>query len=230
MTSHNTTTGQDITTSPEITKVTGRIERWAVEPAVGWPGVPGRTAEGEDAMTGQDSAKSADRRTRRTRRQLLTCGAGALAAVLTAEAMTRPAPAAADDGDLAIVGRVNSTESTQFLANGGSGVFGQASGPGEVAGLYGRGTAGAAGVKESATLFTACLGLEAPAEPVWSGSPKGLAPLPACWALAVLLPACLVTAAAVAWASKASATAGPAWTAPAAAPPAGCQADRKGGG
>jgi len=36
---------------------------------------------------------------RRTRRQLLAAGTGALAAVLTAEALARPAPAQAADGN-----------------------------------------------------------------------------------------------------------------------------------
>ncbi len=47
---------------------------------------------------------------RRTRRQLLTAGTGALAAVLTAEALARPAPAAAANGDNVILGSTSNSE------------------------------------------------------------------------------------------------------------------------
>jgi len=58
---------------------------------------------------------------RRTRRQLLAGGAGALAAVLTAEALTRPAPAAAADGDPVILGHINTETDGTSIANTGSG-------------------------------------------------------------------------------------------------------------
>ena len=54
---------------------------------------------------------------RRTRRHLLAGGTGALAAVLTAEALARPAPAAAANGDNMIVGQSNSETSATVIAN-----------------------------------------------------------------------------------------------------------------
>ena len=54
---------------------------------------------------------------RRTRRQLLTAGTGALAAVLTAEALARPAPAAATDGNPVILGTDNTTTNGTSITN-----------------------------------------------------------------------------------------------------------------
>lgn len=55
---------------------------------------------------------------RRSRRQLLTRGAGTLAAVLAAEALTRPTAAAAADGDAVILGHDNAeTNSTRLVNN-----------------------------------------------------------------------------------------------------------------
>jgi hypothetical protein len=60
---------------------------------------------------------------RRTRRQLLAGGAGALAVVFTAEALTRPASAAAADGDNVILGQINTeTDGTDIANSGNSGV------------------------------------------------------------------------------------------------------------
>jgi len=64
-------------------------------------------------MTGHSS--KADRATmsavaRRTRRQLLVGGTGAVAAALTAEALARPAPAAAANGDNVILGRAREAQ------------------------------------------------------------------------------------------------------------------------
>jgi hypothetical protein len=54
---------------------------------------------------------------RRTRRQLLAGGTGALAAVLTAEALVRPAPAAATNGDNVILGQNNTETRTTNISN-----------------------------------------------------------------------------------------------------------------
>ena len=59
---------------------------------------------------------------RRTRRQLLAGGTGALAAVLTAEALTRPTPAAAANGDTVILGQDNSETLPTVFVNSADGV------------------------------------------------------------------------------------------------------------
>jgi hypothetical protein len=60
---------------------------------------------------------------RRTRRQLLAGGTGALAAVLTAEALTRPTPAAAAaNGDTVILGQGNSETLPTVFVNSAGGV------------------------------------------------------------------------------------------------------------
>jgi hypothetical protein len=61
---------------------------------------------------------------RRTRRQLLTGGTGALAAVLTAEALARPAPAQAANGDPLILGQANDATHNTILNNTTPGNFG----------------------------------------------------------------------------------------------------------
>jgi len=71
-------------------------------------------------MTGHSS--KADRATmsavaRRTRRQLLVGGTGAVAAALTAEALARPAPAAAANGDNVILGQDNSETHYTSITN-----------------------------------------------------------------------------------------------------------------
>lgn len=54
---------------------------------------------------------------RRTRRQLLAGGTGALAAVLTAEALARPAPAQAANGSPLILGQANDESQDTILNN-----------------------------------------------------------------------------------------------------------------
>ena len=54
---------------------------------------------------------------RRTRRQLLVGGTGALAAVLTVEALARPAPAAAANGDNVVLGSSNFETASTFITN-----------------------------------------------------------------------------------------------------------------
>src|SRR5215472_14616978 len=66
------------------------------------------------ATTDQPSTRAEGRR---TRRQLLAGGTGALAAVLTAEALARPAPAHAADGDPVILGASNSATSETIISN-----------------------------------------------------------------------------------------------------------------
>jgi hypothetical protein len=71
---------------------------------------------------------------RRTRRQLLAGGTGVLAGVLTAEALARPAPAAAADGDNVILGQTNSETNVTIITNpstGASALIGIASGGGD---------------------------------------------------------------------------------------------------
>jgi len=63
----------------------------------------------DQASTTDQASKS--RVGRRSRRQLLTRGAGTLAAVLTAETLARPVPAAAADGNPVTLGQLN-TETT----------------------------------------------------------------------------------------------------------------------
>jgi hypothetical protein len=65
-------------------------------------------------MTDEASIRSGG--ARRSRRQLLAGGTGALAAVLAAEALARPAPADAADGDRLVLGRDTET-STTILTN-----------------------------------------------------------------------------------------------------------------
>jgi hypothetical protein len=75
----------------------------------------------EDAMTDQaTTTKKASRNAeaRRTRRQLLAGGTGALAAVLTAEALARPAPASAANGGNVVLGQDNTAMATTVIENG----------------------------------------------------------------------------------------------------------------
>ncbi len=58
---------------------------------------------------------------RRSRRQLLAGGSGALAAVVTAEALVRPAPAAAANGDPVILGHANKSTSLTSITNSTAG-------------------------------------------------------------------------------------------------------------
>jgi hypothetical protein len=71
-------------------------------------------------MTGRATTKdqpSATAEGRRTRRQLLAGGTGALAAVLTAEALARPAPAGAADGNPVILGQSNDETTATTITN-----------------------------------------------------------------------------------------------------------------
>jgi hypothetical protein len=72
-----------------------------------------------------------------SRRRLLTRGTGALAAVLAGEVLTRPAPAAADNGGNVILGQVNTeTITTQIsCTDGQTALWGSTVGSGT--GLYG---------------------------------------------------------------------------------------------
>src|SRR5258707_12410701 len=54
---------------------------------------------------------------RRSRRQLLAGGSGAMAAVVAAEALVRPAPAAAANGDPVILGRASKSTSLTSITN-----------------------------------------------------------------------------------------------------------------
>jgi hypothetical protein len=73
---------------------------------------------GRATTTDQPSGSPAGRR---TRRQLLAGGTGALAAVLTAEALARPAPAyAGTDGDV-VLGAANSETNPTSITNTNSG-------------------------------------------------------------------------------------------------------------
>lgn len=86
-------------------------------------------------MTDQPST---GRPARRTRRQLLAGGAGALAAVLTAQALARPAPAAAANGDPVLLGQLNSATNGTEIENstdGQNALTGEATGSGT--GLHG---------------------------------------------------------------------------------------------
>ena len=65
-------------------------------------------------MTDQTSTS---RSARRTRRQLLTGAAGALTAVLTAEALSRPGPASAANGDNVILGQSNTATTMTAITN-----------------------------------------------------------------------------------------------------------------
>jgi hypothetical protein len=58
---------------------------------------------------------------RRTRRQLLAGGSGTLAAVLTAGALARPAPAYADNGNPVILGQLNDETSPTIITNSSGG-------------------------------------------------------------------------------------------------------------
>jgi hypothetical protein len=88
---------------------------------------------------------------RRTRRQLLAGGTGALAAALTAEALARPAPAAAANGDNVILGQENDETTVTTISNktvGGTVLSCLAGGTGiAVAGTSGNG-AGLSGESE----------------------------------------------------------------------------------
>src|SRR5262245_21726457 len=66
------------------------------------------------ATTDQPSARAEGRR---TRRQLLAGGTGALAAVLTAEALAGSAPAQAANGDNLILGQSNGAANTTILGS-----------------------------------------------------------------------------------------------------------------
>jgi hypothetical protein len=76
-------------------------------------------------MTGQTTTTDPARSSapaRRTRRQLLAGGTGALAAVLAAGTLARPAPAYADNGNPVILGQVNTEANPTFIDNTTSGV------------------------------------------------------------------------------------------------------------
>jgi hypothetical protein len=88
---------------------------------------------------------------RRTRRQLLAGGTGALAAVLTAEALARPAPAHAANGDPVILAGDNTATAVTNITNTAAGVdaldcFAAGDGSGvEGASATGRGVSGFSG-------------------------------------------------------------------------------------
>jgi len=76
---------------------------------------------------------STSRLARRTRRQLIAGGAGALTAVLTAEALARPSPASAASGGNVILGQTNAETLGTGITNssdGGTGLFAEATGSG----------------------------------------------------------------------------------------------------
>lgn len=76
-------------------------------------------------------------RTASSRRRLLTRGAGALAAVLTAEALARPAPAAAANGNPVILGQANTqTAPTQISDSTGGDIVLECSATGGGVALY----------------------------------------------------------------------------------------------
>jgi hypothetical protein len=108
----------------------------------------------------------------RSRRQLLGRGTGVLAAVLTAEALARPAPAAAADGDPVLLGQdnkattvtqiTNTTDSANTLSCAASGsaiaVLGE-SDSSDGTGVAGISQSGGTGVLGSVNGGTAVLGL-----------------------------------------------------------------------
>jgi hypothetical protein len=61
------------------------------------------------------------RAARRTRRQLLAKGTGALTAVLAAEAISRPSRAEAANGDPIVLGQINHSTDITVISNGNSG-------------------------------------------------------------------------------------------------------------
>ena len=77
---------------------------------------------GQAAKTGQPTESPAGRR---TRRQLLAGGTGALAAVLAAETLARPAPAYADNGNPVILGSSNTATSETIISNSTAGDIAQ---------------------------------------------------------------------------------------------------------
>ena len=79
----------------------------------------------------------------RSRRRLLAGGTGALAAVLTAEALARPAPAAAANGGNVILGQGNTETSGTTISNSSGGDFGlEVDGTGSSTGLIGHSDSG----------------------------------------------------------------------------------------
>jgi hypothetical protein len=91
----------------------------------------------EATRTGETSRNAAGRR---TRRQLLAGGTGALAAVLAAEAIARPTPALAADGDNVVLGQDNAASATTVIANSADDKTQaalQATGTGETIGISG---------------------------------------------------------------------------------------------
>src|SRR5215470_6070231 len=73
-----------------------------------------RRANQGEAMSDRASAAAP---TKRTRRQMLAGGTGAVAAVLAAGVLARPAPAAAADGDNVILGQANSSTNPTSISN-----------------------------------------------------------------------------------------------------------------
>jgi len=100
-------------------------------------------------MTDQATTTTATGRNaapRRTRRQLLAGGTGALAAALTADALARPAPALADNGHNVILGQANAATATTAIQNGAD-----SSGQAALRGIGTGATAGLSGVSDSGT-------------------------------------------------------------------------------
>jgi hypothetical protein len=95
-------------------------------------------------MTEQASETAEDARNaagRRTRRQLLAGGTGAVAAVLTVEALARPATALAASGDNVVLGQDNAASATTLIANSSNDQTQaalEATGTGETSGLSGQ--------------------------------------------------------------------------------------------
>jgi hypothetical protein len=90
------------------------------------------------SATAEGNRKAAGRR---TRRQLLAGGTGAVAAVLAVEALARPATALAASGDNVVLGQDDAASATTLVANSANDQTQaalQATGTGETSGLSGQ--------------------------------------------------------------------------------------------
>src|SRR5215472_2037597 len=97
---------------------------------------------------------------RRTRRQLLAGGTGALAVALTAEALARPATALAADGDNVVLGQDNTESATTVIANSADDKTQaalQATGTGKTSGLSGLSDSGTGVYGQSGTTASGLL-------------------------------------------------------------------------
>jgi hypothetical protein len=114
----------------------------------------------DDTTTTGDTRRNAAGR--RTRRQLLAGGTGAIAAVLAVEALTRPAPALAADGDNVVLGQDNTASATTVIANSADDqtqAAVQATGSGNTSGLSGLSTSGNGVYGQSGTTASGLLPL-----------------------------------------------------------------------